>query len=67
MTYLQVLDNLAPLKHKTVRANHAPYMSKALRKAIMKVSKLERKYLKNTTSEYKKVHSKQKELLQQAL
>ena len=45
--YLEVLDNHAPIK--TVHANHVPYMSKLLRKAIMRRSNLENKYLKNRT------------------
>ena len=35
-----------PLKKKMHRANHAPYVSKALRKAIMKRSCLEEVYFK---------------------
>ena len=34
--YLQAMNNHAPMKSKTIRANHASYMSKALRKAIMR-------------------------------
>ena len=35
---LKVLNRHALLKKKMIRANHAPYMSKALRKDIMKRS-----------------------------
>ena len=42
--YLQVLDKHAPMKSKIVRANHAPYITKTLRKAIMRRSNLESKY-----------------------
>ena len=59
-TYLEVLDHHAPIKHKTIRANHVPYMTKALRKAIMRRSNLEGKYLKNKNSENKKNYRKQK-------
>ena len=38
--FLDVLQRYAPLKTKVVRANHAPYMNKTLRKAIMKMSEL---------------------------
>ena len=43
---LEVLNRLAPLKKKMLRANLTPYVSKALRKAIMKRSCLENVYLK---------------------
>ena len=40
--FLDVLNKHAPLKKKVVRANHAPYITKTLRKAIMKRSYLEK-------------------------
>ena len=43
--FLKVLDKHAPVKKK-VRANHAKYISKPLRKAIMKRSYFEKVYLK---------------------
>ena len=43
---IDVLDRHAPIKRKVIRANHAPYVTKALRKDIMKRSKLEKKYKK---------------------
>ena len=43
--FVDVLNKHAPIKKKTVRANHAPYMTKALRKAIRKRSELESKYI----------------------
>ena len=58
--YLEVLNNHAPIKRKTVRANHATYMTKTLRKAIMRRSNLENKYLKNRNPENKMVYRKQK-------
>ena len=36
-----VLNIHAPLKKKVIRANHVPYMTKSLRKAIMKRSQPE--------------------------
>ena len=41
----------APIKSKLLRANHVPYMTKTLRKAIMKRSELEKIYVKNKTNE----------------
>ena len=46
-TYLKVLDNHAPIKKKILRSNENPFMTKALRKAIMVRSKLKKKFLKN--------------------
>ena len=43
---LGVLNKHAPLKKKVLRANHALYVTKALRKAIMKRSYLEKLYFK---------------------
>ena len=44
--FLETLNDHAPLKQKTIRANHAPYMTKTLRKAMMHRSQLETKYRK---------------------
>ena len=55
---LEVLHTHAPIK-KLLRANHVPYMTKALRKAIMKRSELESKYVKNKTNENLKSYKKQ--------
>ena len=41
-----VLNKHAPLTKKGVRASHAPYITKTLRKAIMKRSYLEKVYFK---------------------
>ena len=49
--FLEVVNTHAPIKRKLLKANHAPYMRKALRKALMKRSKLESKYVKNKTNE----------------
>ena len=44
--FLDVINRHAPLKKKVVRANHAPYITKTLKKAIMERSYLERVYFK---------------------
>ena len=49
--FLKTLEKHAPLKRKQLRANNAPYMTKTLRKAIMKRSELKTKYLKQKTKE----------------
>ena len=43
-TFNKVLDKHAPIKTKLLRANHKPYVTKAMRKAIMKRSELASKY-----------------------
>ena len=58
--FLEILNIHAPIKKKLFRANHVPYMTKvALRKAIIKRSDLERKYVKNKTGENSKSYRKQ--------
>ena len=51
--FLTNFDRHAPVKKKLVRANHVPYMTKTLRKAIMRRSQLQNKYYKNTSNEMK--------------
>ena len=46
-TFLTVLDKHAPVKKKYLRANHANFVTKQLRKAIMKRSKLRNDFLKD--------------------
>ena len=43
---MDVINKPAPLKKTYIRANHAEYMDKELRQAIMKRSKLRNDYLK---------------------
>ena len=57
--FLKVLDKHAPVKKKVVRANHAKYISKPLRKAIMKRSYLKKFILKNgQLSRWKDIRNK---------
>ena len=55
-----VLNIHAPVKKKISRANHKPYVSKQLRKAIMKRSNLENKFYKNRSAENRIAYKKQK-------
>ena len=48
------------MKKKVLRANDKPYMTRVLRKAIMRRSELKRKYLKNKSDESLKAFKKQK-------
>ena len=45
--FLEVSNEHAPLKKKFLRADHVPYITKSLRKAIKGQPELEIKYLKN--------------------
>ena len=58
--FLTILNKHAPLKKNVLRFNQAPYMTKALHKAIMRRSELESKYFKNKTNENKARFKKQK-------
>ena len=49
LLFIEVLNKHAPLRKKLLRTNHAPYITKTLRKAIMRRSQLETKYLKSKT------------------
>ena len=55
------------MKNKVVRANEISYMIRPLRKAIMKRSELESKYLKNKSYQNAKIYNKQKKILQQII
>ena len=58
--FLNILNKHAPIKKKYVRANDAPYMTKILRKAIMRRSQLEKKYQDNRNDENKLLYKKQR-------
>ena len=49
--FIEVLEKHAPLKKKTLRANNAPYMTKNLRKAMMKRTELATRYNKTRNIE----------------
>ena len=57
---MTLLNRHTPLKKKMLRANHSSYMSKTLRKAIMRRSYLENKYLKKKTDQCLRAYKKQK-------
>ena len=52
--FLSVLNKYAPMKSKYIRANEVPYMTRALKQAIMKRSRLEAKYY-NSKSDIDKI------------
>ena len=61
--FLEILNKHAPLKRKLFRANYASYVSKAMRKAIMKRSSMEKKVLKKRTEKSWRTYKKRKKLL----
>ena len=65
--FLRILNQHAPLKSKLLRANHTSYISKPLRKAIMKRSYLKKYIFQNTHRSLLKKLQKTKKLLQQTL
>ena len=58
--FLKILNKHAPAKQKVLRANDKPYMTKALRKAIMRRSSLKNKFLKYKSPDLEKAFKKQK-------
>ena len=58
--FINVLNKHAPLKKKFLGANHAPYMTKTLRKAIMRRSQLQTKYFKNKSQNDYRAFKKQR-------
>ena len=58
--FLRVLNRYAPYKKRTIRGNHKPYMTKIVRKAIMRRSMLENKFYKKKSAKFKILFVKQK-------
>ena len=58
--FLSLLNKHAPMKQKLVRANQSPYLTKSLRKAMMKRSELRTKYYKIPNSDNLSRFKKQK-------
>ena len=59
-TFTALLDIHAPMKKKILRANEKPYVTKAMRKAIMKRSELATKYRRNPTEDNLRAWKKHK-------
>ena len=56
--FIDTLNKHAPIKKKYIRANHANFVTKALRKAIMLRSRLRNIFLKEKSLESKKAYNK---------
>ena len=61
-TFLATLNEHAPLKKKKIRYNHQVFMSKTLRKAIMKRSKLRNTFNKKRSSENWRSYKRQRNI-----
>ena len=61
-TFMKTLKTHAPMKTKFVRANEVPYMTKVLRKTIMKRCELKSEYPKNKSYQNMKIYKKQKKI-----
>ena len=62
-TFLTVLQKHAPIKKKYLRVNRASFMTKQLRKAIIKISKFRKDFLKNKNDVSQSVYRKQRNLI----
>ena len=58
--FTRILNQHAPLKQKIIRGNQAPFITKALSKAIMLRSKLKNIYNKYPTEENNRLYKKQR-------
>ena len=65
--FLQVLNQCAPQKKKLILANEVPYMTNALRKAIMTRSRLDNKYHKNKSIDDYNAFKKQRNFCNSSL
>ena len=61
-TVLYILNAHAPLKKKHLRANHAPFVTKEFRKAVMKRARLRNAYLKKRAETTKAAYNYQRNI-----
>ena len=59
-TFSLIVEKHAPLKKKIVRGNHAPFITKDLRKAIYTRSRLKNKFIKNPSDVNQKLYKRQR-------
>ena len=60
--FMETLQKHAPLKHKHIRANESPFITKNLRKEIMKRSKLLKAYQRYPTELNKQAYKNQRNI-----
>ena len=59
-SFSKIVEKHVPLKQKTVRGNHAPFVSKKLRKAIYARSRFRNRFLKNPGQINSKIYMQQR-------
>ena len=59
-TFINIVNNHAPLKKKFIRGNQAPFMTRNLRKEIHTKSSFRNEFCKNPTKENEKLYKKQR-------
>ena len=59
-SFSKIVEKHVPLKQKTLGGNHAPFVSKELRKAIYTRSKFRNRFLKNPDEIKNKLHKQQR-------
>jgi hypothetical protein len=65
--FLSTLNLHAPLKKKTIRGNHAPYMNRNVRKAMMRRNQLHTKWTKTGKDQDKVTFKNQRKLVSKLL
>ena len=59
---LETLEKHAPMKTKYIRANQSPFITKEIRKSIMKRTQLKNKYMKRKTFSNKAAYNRQRNI-----
>ena len=59
-TYRSVINTIAPLKSRFIRANQSPFISKEIQWGVMVRPKLRKKFLKSRSESDKKAYNKQR-------
>ena len=59
-TCLSVVNTIAPLKSRFIRANQTPFINKEIQRTVMVRSKLRKKLLKSRSESDKKAYNKQR-------
>ena len=59
-TFINIVNNHAPLKKKFIRGNQAPFMTRNLRKEIHTKSSFRNEFCKDPTKENEKLYKKQR-------
>ena len=59
---MKIVDKYAPIKQKYIRLNQRPFITKKIRKEIMKRSRLRNIYLRDSSPVAKQAYNKQRNL-----